>query len=219
MKTQFLILMFFVPTILFAQKTKKVTTEIANETFYVLRSDKKIKHGEYKKFDFFGKLLVKGYYKLGVKDSIWECFDSNGNPTSKYDFTKNELVFHNSKAMVKDKKYRLIDNGNKLDTTLSKPPVFLGGDEFIMSEIRFPIDAVMAGISGRVVVLFTVDKFGKTKDYHVKTSLGYGLDEEVVRTLQLIPDFWLPGLLNGEPVDVEVEFPFNFKNLGVISLN
>ena len=219
MNKQILILLIFVPTMLFAQKTKKVTDEISNETFYVLKSDKKIRHGEYKKFNSFGKLLVNGYYKFGAKDSIWECFDHNGELTSKYDYTKNELIFYNPQAKVISKKYRLIANGNKLDTTLSRPPLFLCGDEFIMSEIRYPLIAMEKGKFGRVVVIFTVDKFGKTANYHVKTPIGSGMDEEAIRVLKLIPDFWLPGLLNGEPVDVEVEFPFNFRNLDVINKN
>ena len=126
MNKLFLILMFFVPSMLFAQKTKKFTNEDTNEIFYALNSDKKNRHGEYNKFNFYGKLLVKGYYKSGIKDSIWECFD------------------------------------------------------------------------------------------HIKTSIGKEMDKEIVRVLQLIPDFWLPGLIDGEPVDVEVEFPFIFKNLGEV---
>jgi TonB family C-terminal domain len=214
-----LILLFFVPTILFAQKTKKITNHETKETFYVLKSDKKIRHGEYKKYNFLGNLSVSGYYKLGVRDSIWECFDRKGEPVSKYNFTKNELLFINSKAMARKKDYRLIVNGHKLDTTLSRPPVFLGGDELIISEIKYPTSAIKAGVSDRVVIVFTVDKFGKTTDYHVKTSSVKALDKEVLRALQLIPDFWLPGYLNGEPVDVEVEFPFTFKNFGTINLS
>lgn len=64
-----------------------------------LKSDKKIRHGEYNyKNSFSGKLLVHGYYKFGSKDSIWDCFDRNGELISKYDYTKNELVFYNPKS-------------------------------------------------------------------------------------------------------------------------
>ena len=219
MNKKILVLLIFVPTMLCAQKTQKVTNKVNNETFYVLKSDKKIRHGEYKNFNFFGKLVVNGYYKYGAKDSIWDCFDRNGELISKYNYTKNELVFYNPNVKLIGKKYRLLVDGNKLDTILSKPPLFLAGDEFFMSKIQYPIIAQQKGISGRVVVFFTVDKFGKTTNYHVKTPIGYGMDEEVIRVLKLIPDFWLPGFLNEEPVDIEVEFPFNFRNLGLINKN
>jgi hypothetical protein len=37
------------------------------------------------------------------------------------------------------------------------------------------------------------------------------MDEEAIRVLKLLPDNWLPGLLNGQPVDVEIVYPINFK--------
>lgn len=58
--------------------------------------------------------------------------------------------------------------------------------------------------SGSVSVLFTVDKTGKTGNYHVADPLGYGLDEEAIRAVRLFSDNWLPGLVNDQPVDVEV---------------
>ena len=220
MNKQILILLFFVPGILFAQQTKKIVNRTMGETFYVLKSDKKKRHGEYAKFSFNRNLLVKGYYKFGAKDSIWECFDFGGQLTLKYDYSEDELVFYKPNDKVKDKKYRIIVNGTKLDTILSRPPVFLGGDGFIMSEIgrnlRYPIEAMEKGKSGRAVVLFTVDKYGKTSNYYVETPIGYGMDEEAIRTLKLIPnDWWLPGLLNGQPVDVEVDYPINFYRLNL----
>ena len=214
MNRQILILLIFVPTMLFAQKTKKVTDELTNEVFYVLKSDKKIRHGEYKMLDFKGKLLVSGYYKYGVKDSIWEYYNGKEQLIAKYDYTKDELIFCKPN-LQKDKKYKIIVNENRLDTTLSRPPIFLGGDGLISSKVIYPISAMQNGKSGRVVVSFTVDKFGKTSNYHVNTPLGYGLDEEVIRVLKSLSDFWLPGLLDGQPVDVETEYSFNFKFAGV----
>ena len=67
-----------------------------------------------------------------------------------------------------------------------------------------------------MIVTFTVDKYGKTSNFFAANPIGFGMDEEVIRVLKLIPDFWLPGLLDGEPVDVEVRFPFTFTNLGIL---
>ena len=210
MNKQILILLIFVPTMLFAQKTQKVTDKKTKETFYVLKSDKKTRHGEYKKFGY-NKLIIKGSYKLGVKEGIWECYDYNGQLTLKYDYTKNELVFYKINDRVKDKKYRVIENGNKIDTTLSRPPIFLGDDYFIISELNYPTIAQEHGKSGKVVVLFDIDKFGKTSNYRVEIPIGYGMDEEAVRVIKLTQDDWLPGLLNGQPVDVEFDYPLTFR--------
>ena len=211
MNKQIFILLIFVPTMLFAQKTQKVTDKTTKETFYVLKSDKKTRHGEYKKTSYNNRQIISGKYKFGIKDGIWECYDFNGQLTLKYDYTKNELLYYKLNDRLKDKEYRVILNGNKIDTTLNRPPIFLGGDYFILSEIKYPTIAQEHGKSGRVVVLFNIDKFGKTSNYRVETPIGYGMDEEVIRVIKLTQDDWLPGLLDGQPVDVEFDYPFTFR--------
>jgi hypothetical protein len=36
------------------------------------------------------------------------------------------------------------------------------------------------------------------------------LDEEAIRVVKLLPDYWIPGLLDNQAVDVELFFPFSF---------
>lgn len=215
MNKKILILLTIIPTFLFGQDIKKIIDKENNETFYVLKSDKTTKHGEYKKFSFNNKLLIKGIYKQGVKDSIWECYNFYGELTLKYNYTQNELVFYKPNDKVKNKMFKIVNSNNNSDTALSRPPIFLGGDHFVLSEIakniRYPSAARENGKSGKVCIMFTVDKFGKTSNYHVETPLGFGMDEEAIRVLKLIPDNWLPGLLNEQPVDVEVSYPIYFK--------
>ena len=74
MKKIFFIFLIFVPTILFAQATRRVTDRATNETYHVLRSDRNIRHGEYQKFDSKRTLLVSGQYKLGERDGFWMHF-------------------------------------------------------------------------------------------------------------------------------------------------
>ena len=211
MKKQVLILLFCIPLTLYAQKTKKITKNETRETFYVLKSDKKTRHGEYQKFTYGNGLLIKGNYEYGVRSGIWEFFDFRGQPTSKYDYTKNELVFHRPSEGEKNRKYRIIVNGNHLDAKLSRVPILLGGDALIRSELRYPAIAQMNRISGRTNVIFTVDKIGRASNFQIETPLGYELDEEIIRVFKLLSDLWLPGILNGEPVDVEVIYPIIFR--------
>jgi TonB family protein len=215
MNKTILFLLTVIPTFMYGQDIKKITDKESDEIFYVLKSDKTTKHGEYKKFSYNDKLLIKGFYKQGLKDSIWECYGFDGQLTLKYNYTKNELVFYKPNDKVKDKKYRIVNGSNASDTTLSRTPIFLGGDAFVLSELAknivYPSTAVENGKSGKVYVLFTVDKFGKTSNYHVETPLGFGMDEEAIRVLKLLPDNWLPGLLNEQPVDVEIVYPINFR--------
>lgn len=215
MSKSILFLLIVIPTFLFGQDLKKIKDKKNNEVFYVSKWDQTVKYGVYKRFSYNNKLLVKGFYKLGVKDGMWECYDFDGQLTLKYNYTNNKLVFHKSDDSDKNKKYTIVNGSTRLDTTLSRPPIFLGGDHLILSELvknlRYPSMAAESGKSGVVYVVFTVDKLGKTNNHHVKSPLGFGMDEEAIRVLKLLPDDWLPGLLGEQPVDVEVVYPVNFK--------
>ena len=197
---------------LFGQATKKVSDKLTDETFYVLKSDMSTKHGEYNKFSNKNKLLVSGYYKLGVKDSIWQCYDKEGRITLTYDFTRNDLIFYEPSDHINDIQYRRINDN---DTTLNRPPIFLGGEQLFLNEIawnlRYPASARENSIMGNVYVTFIVNTNGKLINPAIKTPLGYGLDEEALRVIGLLPDNWLPGMFNGQAVDVEVSLPVSFR--------
>ena len=209
-----LFLIILLPTVLYAQGTKKINDRANNETFYVLKSDKITKNGEYTKLGINNKLLVKGYYKLGIKDSIWECFDNKGIPTLSYNFTGNKLIFYKPSKDLIAKKFTILNPKDSLDITLTRPPILLGGDNLILSEfarkIHFKYEAIGSGKSGYVCILFTVDKQGKTSNYRFEKPIGFGIDEEAVRVLKLLSDYWLPGLSNDEPVDVELVYQVFF---------
>jgi len=206
-------LLMMIPVVLFSQPSKKITDKKTNETYYVLRSDMNTKHGEYTKFSYMDKPLVKGFFKNGVKDSTWECYDFNSKLTLLYDYSKKELIYYQPNEKKIKPEYRIINNNNSPDT-LDRPPIHLYGESFIANEIintlRYPAKARENGISGRVYVVFTVDKNGKANNFRVESPLGYDLDEEAIRAVSSIPVFWLPGLVNNEPADVDVLFPINF---------
>ncbi len=64
-----------------AQELKKITRRpdlVTTETYHVLKSDKKIKHGPYRKTARTSRhqLVEEGYFKMSKKDSLWkECQD------------------------------------------------------------------------------------------------------------------------------------------------
>lgn len=209
-----LFLLLSLPAVLFSKTTKKIKNKKTHETYFVLKSDPTVKHGEYKKCSYKNDLLVKGYYKLGVKDSIWECYNTRGELILKYDYTKKELISYKLTDEQKSKKYTILNEGSA-DTNLSRPPLFLGGDDLMYEElwehVEYPAEAKENNKSGKVVVFFTIDKLGNAINYHVKKPLGYGIDEAAIKALKQLPNNWIPGLINGRPVDVEIAFPFIFS--------
>jgi len=94
-------------------------------------------------------------------------------------------------------------------------PLFNGGDagtefrKYIAENLRYPEDAAASGISGRVIVQFTVNKNGEVVDPKVVRSVSPSLDQEALRVVKSSPR-WTPGKHKGKAVDVMFNFPFNF---------
>ncbi len=213
MKKAITITLVLIPMLINAQKTKKIINKETHESYYVLKSDKNIKHGEYIKYGFNDKvILLKGFYKMNKKDSIWEGFNTNGKLDIKYDYTNSKLIYY--KVYKKDS-INSFDNLTEKDTILNRPPIFSGAIGLIIptvfENIKYPESAKENGISGQVIVTFKIDKNGKMSDFHVDNPLGYGLDEEAIRVLKLIPEEWLPALKDGKPVDSKFSFPVNYR--------
>jgi len=90
MRPILLTILSFLTLTALAQETKLTSKRSENpyflEEFYVLKSDKNIRHGSYKKLGYRKSIMVSGYYKNNQKDSTWtdyfwrtEIIKSQGN--------------------------------------------------------------------------------------------------------------------------------------------
>lgn len=97
-----------------------------------------------------------------------------------------------------------------------KMPEFPGGTgemyKFIYSNLKYPDDAKKWKVSGQVITQFVVDKEGYLTDIHTVRGLGFGLDEEAMRVIELMnaANRWTPGLHNGRAVPVTFTLPIKF---------
>lgn len=66
------------------------------------------------------------------------------------------------------------------------------------------------GTSGKVIVVFVVEKDGSLNDIEVKKDFGFGTGKEAVRILKKCPK-WIPGEQNGKKVRVLYQLPINVK--------
>lgn len=85
-------------------------------------------------------------------------------------------------------------------------PILIGGMESLV--INYPEEAKAEKIEGTVMVQFVVDKTGNVVEPELLTTLGYGCDEEAIRTVQRLK--FEPGTNNGEPVRVNYQMPVYF---------
>lgn len=95
------------------------------------------------------------------------------------------------------------------------PPEFEGGLKalygFLAAQLKYPPVAAGDGVEGTVFVKFVVDENGKVTNLSLLNKMGYGLDEEALRVVGMIPKFKKPGMVNNKPVKVFYQLPIKFK--------
>jgi len=100
MKIVSLICIVFLPYSLFGQKTKIITNYfevdgdtitqidkncIIEERYGVLKRKKKIRHGNYQRYDKMSRLIEEGEYEGGEKIGIWQYYKEKGLVLEMYD--------------------------------------------------------------------------------------------------------------------------------------
>ncbi|OKL39919.1 TonB family protein [Pontibacter flavimaris] len=99
-------------------------------------------------------------------------------------------------------------------TYVEQMPVFKGGEaemmKFLGSNIKYPEDAVKAGVEGLVVLSFVIDASGSVGDVKVVKSLSGSTDAEATRVVKMTDGKWQPGKQNGKAVPVVYTLPIKF---------
>ena len=106
---------------------------------------------------------------------------------------------------------------NDEDTVLvaEQMPTFQGGDlntfrNWVQEGLRYPQGALDAGIEGRVVITFVVDKEGAVTDAEILQSPDSRFSDEVIRRLRESPK-WNPARDQGKPVRIKYVIPIDFR--------
>lgn len=82
--------------------------------------------------------------------------------------------------------------------------------EYFKKNLRYPEEAKKAGMQGRVVVQFLINKNGAISDASVLRSVDRLLDAEAVRLVRSMPR-WKPGMQKGKAVTVKYTLPVQFR--------
>jgi protein TonB len=87
----------------------------------------------------------------------------------------------------------------------------LGTDlnEYLLKNIIYPQQAREAGIEGRVIVNFIINKNGSISDIAITRSPSKILSNEVIRVVKEMPK-WIPIKQNGEVVNIDFTLPVVF---------
>lgn len=90
------------------------------------------------------------------------------------------------------------------------PKADFGLNSFLAKVLRYPREARIRGIEGRVVLQFTVSVHGEVLDTEVIRHADPLLDAEALRVVKMMP-YWAPGELDDERVPVSFTLPVTFR--------
>ena len=188
--------------------------------------------------NFIATYANRGISKIKMSDTIGACYDwfiakekklleveqYYNRFCSGYDFLDSLIP---SMEPIFDPAFEALEI-SQMDKSVSahieRMPEFPGGDEarlkFLRDSLKYPIDARLKGIQGRVYVTFVIERDGSISEVKLLKGIGYGCDEEAIRVVKSMPN-WIPGIQDGKPVRVQFNMPLLFKlnNTGVPDYN
>lgn len=193
---------------------------------YVYRSGTSFKFGDVGEFEIVGVNRLTSCVEFILKDR-------NGSDREEYrllqedeDYGKIKISFSGyiCHCVLKDSLRESQENSETEEdeddadedfVLIEVKPTFKGGDantfsKWVEENLRYPRDAKREGISGRVMLSFTVASDGYVKSVKVLRGLYPSLDAEAVRVVSSSPR-WSPGMAGGKPVDVTYTFPVIFQ--------
>jgi protein TonB len=87
-------------------------------------------------------------------------------------------------------------------------PELQGGMKALYESVEYPEFAKKAGIEGKVIVQFVVDKQGNVQDPRILKGVHELLNKEAIRALK--EQKFSPGKQRGQPVKVQMQLPVTF---------
>ncbi len=126
---------------------------------------------------------------------------------------KDGFSFRPSDAPARNKTFDDVVSYNDCD----QRPMFLNStdpraflDKWVYQYLKYPEEALMDGVQGRVMVDFIIGKDGKVSDVRVVKGVSPELDAEAVKVVSASPK-WKPGRRAGEKVRVSMTIPVEFR--------
>lgn len=99
-------------------------------------------------------------------------------------------------------------------TIVEDQPSYKGGMDafyqYVIGEIKYPLQARNAGVEGTVQVQFVIERNGSISNATIKNSIGTGCDQEAIRVIENAPDF-IAGSQRGRTVRTTMVMPLTFK--------
>ncbi len=178
------------------------------------------REGPTSNFDKDGKFIKDVFYERGklYVEPKQEVANTKIEVASNDSKTKKSEIKKSEKKINKDKNGLPLPPPVKEQNFKDDPAYFqnvevmpepIGGMQVIQKKLYYPQNAIDNGIEGTVNILAYIDRFGEVTEAKVDKGIGYGCDESA--RIAVYYTKFKPGLLRGEPVNVKMIIPVEFK--------
>lgn len=201
---------------------KESKSSAANEVVYIVDGEEvskdvalSIPNNKIKTHTIKEEILTQHGKKKAVDVNVIETVDFDNNST-------DEIIVVGFAPKSTDKVYKVVEEMPRFknddceemeDYQEQKKCSQTAMFKFLYSSIKYPAEARKAGIEGRAIINFTVQKDGSIADAKILRNPGGGTGEEAQRVVNAMPNF-IPGKQKGKTVNVSYTLPISFKLSG-----
>jgi TonB family protein len=160
------------------------------------------------RFKSFGNKEYRGSVTITFDSGIPECLYFSDFPDRCREPYERIISAYSGGDYSKDKTE---DTTREIEpyVVAEQMPELIGGLEGLQAKVRYPDQARLQGVQGRVYVQFIVDEKGNVINPQIIRGVGAGTSEEALRVIKLVK--FKPGLMKGKPVPVQYSLPIYFK--------
>lgn len=158
---------------------------------------------------FKSKLIMINYFIVGLiicsnlnaNNKTYACLENEQNTlTNIEEINSTEPNTYNNQAIAY----------NTTDSSIIVPQFSGNFNEFFTNNFKYPLELQNHVINGRIVCQFNINEDGSISDIEVIRSVHPALDREVVRVIEMMPN-WIPACKENNNVKYKYTLPINFK--------
>jgi TonB family protein len=193
-----------------AQDVKKQTygSEWYEEEYYVLKSNKNVRHGLYKNYKT-QEINIQGQFENGKRIGQWNFYEKG---TLVYTYNYSTQLTELNKPIKTN--YEVLLNNSFTKMNLISPPTYLGGkpglELAINRSISYPRQARMIGLEGLVIVSVVVDQNGTAKEIKIESG-PQEFHDELVSAFEKIDQYWISGSTDTTSFTCKLYYTFEFR--------
>ena len=191
-------------------KPKKGKILVYNEEYNVLSTNKKVRHGDYKKYRLDGSQIWAGKLDNNNKVGEWSYYE-NGEIEQMYNYDDKKLTFQKKPV---NPFFILVDNQIQI-SNVDTPPSYLGSKIGLTDELNkvlpYPTQARRMGVEGPVTVSIWINADNSLGEIELISGIMKECDQDLISAIKKIPQNWFAAALGDKKIDSKLIITADYK--------